>query len=127
MPRGQPFTRLCQITAKLARPRRADLHVHTTTSDGDFTPSQIIFQARDADLSAIAIADHDTTHGLAEALETAASLSRKALTLVPGVEISTSFRGQSFHLLGYGFEIDHPVLQAGLAAIRRNRRDRFER
>ena len=67
MPRRSPFTLLCQTAARLAAPSRVDLHTHTTASDGDFTPSQLIVQARAAGLNAIAITDHDTTAGLAEA------------------------------------------------------------
>src|SRR4051794_13026978 len=65
MPIGQPFTLLCQ---QLARPRfagRADLHTHTTHSDGNYHPVQVVELARRAGLSAVAITDHDTTSGIA--------------------------------------------------------------
>lgn len=54
--------------------RRIDLHVHTTASDGTFTPAQVVELARDAGLSAIAITDHDTVSGYAEARSAVRSL-----------------------------------------------------
>ena len=69
VPTGQPFTLLCQ---SLARPRnhgRVDLHLHTTFSDGTYTPAQVIDLARRSGLSAIAITDHDTLAGIAPAID----------------------------------------------------------
>src|SRR6516165_1002911 len=67
MPANQPFTRLCQQLARPATTGRADLHLHTTHSDGDYTPAEIVDLARRSGLSAIAITDHDTTCGVAAA------------------------------------------------------------
>ena len=62
--------------------RRIDLHVHTTASDGTFTPAQVVELARDAGLSAIAITDHDTVSGYAEAAKCGAELG---VEIVPGI------------------------------------------
>jgi predicted metal-dependent phosphoesterase TrpH len=120
MPKHSPFTRLCGQVAKLARPRRADLHVHTNASDGDYTPTQVIALARQAGLCAVAVTDHDTLIGVPEALSAAESIE-----VVPGVEISTAFAGREFHLLGYFIRTDHDELNAALATVCKSRSKRF--
>ena len=121
MPKRSPFTRLCGQFAQLARPARADLHAHTTASDGEYTPSQVVAQARIAKLCAVAITDHDTLAAIEEARVAAGA----HLELVPGVEISAEFAGREFHLLGYFVRTDHDELNAALAAVCDSRRDRF--
>ena len=78
-----------------------DLHVHTTASDGQYTPSQIIQKAADKNIKVIAITDHDTTDGLTEAKEEGKKLG---ITVVPGIEINISFPTGEFHLLGLGIK-----------------------
>jgi predicted metal-dependent phosphoesterase TrpH len=97
MPRGQPFTALCQLASQRSPIVVADLHLHTTSSDGEYTPSQIVALARQKKLKAIAITDHDTLAGyfLAE--------PHPSIRLIPGIEFSTLYEGQELHLLGYGF------------------------
>src|ERR1700676_4206567 len=104
MPVGQPFTLLCQ---QLARPRsagRADLHVHTTHSDGNYTPAQVVELARRCGLSAVAITDHDTTSGVHVARQAAGA----AITpeIIAGVEITAEFRGRELPLLAYFVRLD---------------------
>ncbi|MFO0805410.1 MAG: PHP domain-containing protein [Gemmataceae bacterium] len=122
MPRRQPFTALCQQVAALGKPRRADLHVHTVASDGEYTPSQVVHLAREAKLAAVAITDHDTFAGLPEA--TAAADGR--IDVIPGVEITAEFDGREVHLLGYFARTYHSELNAALARICLSRRQRFE-
>src|SRR5690349_11575341 len=110
MPRGQPFTALCQLAARLGQPRAADLHVHTTASDGDYTPPQVVMFARQARLAAVAVTDHDTLAGVAEAIEAA----RGAVEVIPGVEMSAEFAGREVHVLGYFVRPDDPRLAAHL-------------
>jgi 3',5'-nucleoside bisphosphate phosphatase len=122
MPARQPFTQLCQ---QLSRPRfagRADLHTHTTCSDGGYTPAQLVDLARRSGLSALAVTDHDTTDGLAPARHAAADGS---VEIVSGVEITAEFRGKELHLLGYFFRPDHASLQDALARLRSDRVERF--
>lgn len=121
MPARQPFTALCQ---QLARPRlagRADLHLHSTASDGAYTPAQVIDLARRAGLAAVALTDHDTLAGLPEARSAAGA----ALEVIAGVEITTELHGRELHLLAYFIDPDDMPLNAALATIRQGRADRF--
>ncbi len=121
MPRNSPFTALCGQLAKLNRPRRADLHLHTTASDGEYTASQVVALARQANLAAVAITDHDTLASVDEARDAASD----HLEVVQGVEISASFNDREVHLLGYFVHTDHPELNAALARLCVRRRERF--
>jgi predicted metal-dependent phosphoesterase TrpH len=119
--RRSPFTSVPGRLAQLARPRRADLHVHTTASDGEYTPSQVVALARQANLAAVAITDHDTLAGATETLAAPAG----ELEVIPGVEISAGFNGREVHLLGYFVRTDHTELNAALARVCDRRRERF--
>jgi len=124
MPAGQPFTLLCRT---LARPRtagRADLHIHTTHSDGDYTPAQIVDLGRRSGLAALAITDHDTIGGIGAARQAADQTDSPEI--IPGVEITTEFHGRELHLLGHFFREDDTALQAALAALRADRVGRFQ-
>jgi predicted metal-dependent phosphoesterase TrpH len=121
MPRHSLFTTVCGRLAELARPRRADLHTHTTASDGEFTPSQVVAAARQAGLAALAITDHDTL----AAVEEARAAAGDHLELVVGVEITAAFAGREVHLLGYFVRTDHAPLNAALARLCDRRRERF--
>jgi predicted metal-dependent phosphoesterase TrpH len=107
--------------AHLASPRRADLHIHTTASDGEFTPSQAVALAREANLAAIAITDHDTL----AAVEAAGAAAGNQLEVITGVELSCGFQGREVHLLGYFVRPDHAELNAALGRISESRRARF--
>jgi predicted metal-dependent phosphoesterase TrpH len=107
--------------AELAHPRRADLHIHTTASDGEFTASQVGALARQANLAAVAITDHDT-HTLPDDVRAAAG---EKIEVIPGVEISASFQDREVHLLGYFISCDHSDLNRALSRIRDARRERF--
>lgn len=124
MPRRQPFTALCQQAGALARPALADLHTHTTASDGDFTPSQVVAFAAQAGLKAVAITDHDTTAGHAEA-EAAGRENRSAVELVRGVEISTFCENREYHLLAYDVRPSDDF-QHLLQRLQAARKHRFE-
>lgn len=101
---------------------RADLHTHTTASDGMNSPSDNVRLAKEAGLSAVAITDHDTVAGIPEALEAG---QRYGIIVVPGVEISTSHEGRDIHILGFGIPHEDPVLLSRLISLRhvRNRRN----
>ena len=73
-----------------------DLHVHTSASDGQYTPSQIIQKASEKNIKVIAITDHDTTAGIKEAQDEGKKLG---ITVVAGIEINISFPTGEFHLL----------------------------
>ena len=79
MPRGSPFTALCQQTARGGRTVVADLHTHTTASDGDFRPAEVVAHARRRNLLAVAVTDHDTLAGVpaeGDGVRTSSSASR---------------------------------------------------
>lgn len=90
-----------------------DLHVHTTASDGTFTPAQVVELAHDTGLAAIAITDHDTVSGYAEAARRGAELG---MEIVPGIEISTKYGG-SVHMLGYYIDTESDELRHVLDRI----------
>ena len=91
-----------------------DLHMHSTASDGSRSPSEVVHAAKRAGLAAIALTDHDTVSGLAEARETGATLG---VRIVNGVELSAVEGESETHLLGLHLQ-DTAVLERGLAGLR---------
>jgi len=103
-----------------------DLHIHTTASDGTFTPEQVVSHAHQLKLKAIAITDHDTVAGSKEALGSGIPPSLGFLT---GVEISSTpppfYPGSgSFHLLGYSIRLENPKLNRTLEKLQQARKNR---
>jgi predicted metal-dependent phosphoesterase TrpH len=97
--------------------QRADLHCHSSASDGTRPPAEVIARAAAAGLDAVALTDHDTVAGHRQA---AAALP-PGLTLLPGMELSCRRDGRSVHLLSYLFDPAHHELAAECAAIRASR------
>jgi predicted metal-dependent phosphoesterase TrpH len=91
-------------------PDFVDLHSHSTASDGTFAPADVVRLARDAGLVGLALTDHDTVAGLAEAAGEAESVG---LTFLPGIEISAvaPTPDGTLHILGYGIDPQNSVLQ----------------
>ena len=77
---------------------KCDLHNHSICSDGRFTPKEVIKLAKDTSLNFIALTDHDTVSGLDEAFIEAKNLN---INFVPGIELSTEYKGKSIHVLGF--------------------------
>ena len=98
-----------------------DLHLHSTASDGEHSPAELVRLAHRAGLRVISLTDHDTVAGLDEAGRTASVLG---MGFVTGIEISTVLDGRDVHLLGYGFAPGDPML-AGF--LREQRDDRVRR
>ncbi|MER7490154.1 PHP domain-containing protein [Streptomyces sp. NPDC126497] len=96
---------------------RIDLHTHSTASDGTDTPAELVRKAAAAGLDVVALTDHDTTRGHAEAL---AALPA-GLTLVTGAELSCRLDGVSMHLLAYLFDPEEPALLAERELVRDDR------
>lgn len=101
--------------------RRADLHTHTTASDGKLSPSDLVKKAQGRGLTAVAVTDHDTIDGLSEAVVVGDTIG---MEIIPGVELSVTVAGQEIHLLGYYFDPSHSRLTAHLAAFRERRAER---
>jgi predicted metal-dependent phosphoesterase TrpH len=99
---------------------RADLHCHSTVSDGSCTPTELVRRASEAGVGVMALTDHDTWAGHARARAALAP----GQTLIPGMELSCRLSGHSVHLLGYLFAPSDPALSAECEAIRQSRRGR---
>ena len=78
-----------------------ELHCHSTASDGDCTPTELVERALAIGITSLAITDHDTVDGIPEAVEAARELDMR---VIPGVELSCHYEGKEVHLLGYFFE-----------------------
>ncbi|MGW1670052.1 PHP domain-containing protein [Streptomyces sp. NPDC002324] len=96
---------------------RIDLHCHSTASDGTDTPAELVRKARATGLDVVALTDHDTTRGHAEAI---AALP-EGLTLVTGAELSCRLDGVSMHMLAYLFDPEEPELLAERELVRDDR------
>lgn len=106
---------------------RIDLHVHSTASDGTLSPAAVVVAAAEAGLDIVALTDHDTLAGWAEAF----SACPPGLTVVPGLELSCVYaasgqRPISVHLLGYLVDPEHPALVTELARLQAERSRRGE-
>lgn len=102
----------------------ADLHAHTTASDGTFHPRELVALAKQNGLHAVAVTDHDTTGGLQEAQAAGRELG---VEVVPGIEISTEFEGKEVHVLGYYYDPDNQELQELTQAMRDDRLHRMDK
>lgn len=100
-----------------------DLHVHTTASDGQYTPTEIINKAIEKKIKAIAITDHDTVAGLEEAKKAA---EKKEIILVPGIELNINGSPGEFHLLGLGLKDTSSSMKTVLENVIKNRNIRNE-
>ncbi len=97
---------------------RVDLHIHTTASDGCWTPERVLIEAQARNIGLFAVADHDSI----ASVFTAKALAREAgLAFLHGVEISSLLEGNLFHILAYGFDPSHPAL----ALLLQENRDRL--
>ena len=101
---------------------RADLHLHTTASDGRLTPRELVQKAVKLNLDVIAVTDHDTVEGIPPALEAAKSFPQ--LMVIPGVEINTDVPKGEVHILGYFINYLDPKLRRNLEELRTSRYER---
>ena len=99
-----------------------DLHIHSTASDGKFSPHDIVGLAVDAGLKVMALTDHDTVNGIVPALE--AAKASPDITLIPGVEISTDLADGEAHILGYFIDYNSPEFKKTLDRFRNSRLNR---
>jgi len=103
---------------------KVDLHIHSTASDGRYSPQEIIGKAAGLGLETIALADHDSIDGIAPALEEVRKLKR--LQFIPGVEVSTDVPNGEVHVLGYFIDYTSEELAAALARFRHSREGRAQ-
>ncbi|KGQ34164.1 PHP domain-containing protein [Gallibacterium anatis] len=94
--------KLSQISAT-----KIDLHSHSNVSDGVLSPTALISRAKEQGIEVLALTDHDTVDGIAEA-KTAAQ--QQQITLISGVEISTVWQGKTIHIVGLDFDETHPAM-----------------
>jgi hypothetical protein len=104
---------------------RADLHIHSTASDGKLTPADVVREAAGRGLSFIALADHDSIDGIAPAQ--AAASAFPGLKVIPGVEISTDVPEGEVHILGYFIDYNDPEFNAALDRFKKSRLQRGQK
>jgi predicted metal-dependent phosphoesterase TrpH len=103
----------------------ADLHIHSTASDGKLTPADVVLEAARRGLSFIALTDHDNIDGIASAQATARAFP--ALKIIPGVEISTDVPEGEVHVLGYFIDYTDAAFNAALDRFKNSRLKRGEK
>jgi predicted metal-dependent phosphoesterase TrpH len=103
---------------------QVDLHIHSTASDGKFSPEAIVAKAAALGLAVISLADHDSIDGISEALEAARAFPR--LRVIPGVEISTDMPYGETHILGYFIDYSSDKLKSALERFRNYRQIRAQ-
>lgn len=100
-----------------------DLHIHTTASDGAYTPSQVVEEAKRLGFIAIGITDHDTMDGVEEAI----ALGEKVgLEVIPGIELNTDYHDREVHILGYYPDHHSQEFQGILEELRDARTNRIK-
>ncbi len=104
---------------------KVDLHIHSCHSDGRYSPGQLVEYAVQNNLGIIALTDHDTISGLAEARECARKFP--SLRMIPGVEVSTNQDDDELHILGYGIAEDAPKIKELLQNAQENRKTPIRR
>jgi len=103
---------------------KVDLHIHSTASDGRFSPAEVVRKAAEAGLAVIALADHDSVEGIPPALEAAKNFPR--LKIIPCVEISTDVPEGEVHMLGYFVDYTQQELLTALKRMRDSREKRAQ-
>jgi 3',5'-nucleoside bisphosphate phosphatase len=98
-----------------------DLHIHSTASDGSYPPAEVVRLAKEGGLAAMALTDHDTVDGLAEAV---AAGEQYGVEVIPGVEISAQCPGGTMHIVGLFIEYHNGLLDRRLAVLKQARLDR---
>ena len=106
-------------------PGAVDLHTHTTASDGTYAPRDLVAEAASRGVRVLAVTDHDSTEGLAEAFDEAER--RRPLEIIPGVEINCDVEGAEIHVLGYLMDWQAEWFQDFCREQRRERRSRVHR
>lgn len=101
--------------------KKIDLHVHSTYSDGTFTPAELVSLAKKADLSAFALTDHDCVDGIEEAILEG---NKSDIEVIPGIEISTSYKDKEIHIVGLFIDYKDPVFKSAIGNELDRRKER---
>ncbi|MBN2417078.1 PHP domain-containing protein [bacterium] len=101
--------------------KKFDFHIHTNASDGSCTPEELVEKAAREGVTLLAVTDHDTVSGVAEAVRAG---KRLGVRVIPGLEISIDFGPGTFHLCGYGIDIRNGELLTALDFVQQARRNR---
>ena len=101
-----------------------DLHVHSTMSDGTYTPEGIIDLAKKRGLSAVTLTDHDTIDGLKRASQEA---DKAGMNFIAGMEISTAYQGRKLHIVALGFDPNSDAFKKLYKAIRYNKENKMDK
>ena len=101
-----------------------DLHSHSTASDGALSPTELVKYAKDKEMDAIAITDHDTVEGIEEALSAGKEFD---LEVVPGIEISAEFPEETMHILGYYVDFKDQKFIENISVLQKARAERNPR
>ncbi len=102
-----------------------DLHTHSYCSDGKLSPANVVKLASENGVTALALTDHDSIAGIAEA-QLAADELNADLQIIPGIEFSSQWNGRGIHIVGLQVDVDSPVLQAAVAQQAKVRIERAE-
>lgn len=103
---------------------RIDLHCHSTASDGILSPAELVSRAKSQGVTLLALTDHDTVAGLAEARAAGRDLG---VGILPGIEFSTRWGRRPVHVVGLNVDPDAPALRRATELRERLRRERAER
>ncbi len=99
-----------------------DMHIHSTYSDGELTPHELLEYSSDKNISIISITDHDTILGAKEAIN---NNNFSNIKIIPGIELGAQFKGGQLHILGYGISLNDPNLNFITELIRKDNIDRI--
>ncbi len=101
-----------------------DLHCHSTASDGSLSPTEVIKRAQQQGVTSIALTDHDTINGQAEA--TKAALANN-INFIPGIEISTTWENKCFHIVGLNIDPKNQILVSNISHLQQLRTERAKK
>ncbi len=97
--------------------------MHSTASDGGYTPSELMRKCKEVKLEIVSLTDHDSVAGIEEAIHEGNKLG---IQVIPGIEFSTKYKGRSVHILGYQFDWKNQELQTLLMSQKQLRRERLD-
>lgn len=98
-----------------------DLHCHSTASDGSLTPAEVVKRAQQQGVTSLALTDHDTINGQAEAAQAALGSN---INFIPGIEISTTWENKCFHIVGLNIDPKNSALHSGIKNLQTLRSER---